>query len=476
MQNLEFKIQPWAHQLDGIERARSMRDFAFFFDMGTGKTATTINTIRHRYYEQAKVLKTLVLCPPVVCENWAREFDMHSWVGNKCLVLDGSGTERLAKLKEFSHEKPIVITNYEALLMEPVFNFLKKWQPEILVCDESQKIKAHNSKRTKLAAKLAKDSLHNYILSGTPILNSAQDIFGQFLVLDRGETFSTNFTGFKHRFFFDANAGMPSHKYFPSWEPRADTAQILNQLIYKKAMRVEKKTCMTLPPLVRTVINVPLSPKQQKAYAEMRKNFITFLNGEAVTAQLAITKALRLSQIVSGFVKTENDEEISFQDVPRLKALDEILENLNGQKVIIWACFHQNYRQIAEVCRKRGLGFAELHGAESLIGGSQKLSRQESIDKFQKDPACTVMIASPQAGGVGVNLTAAPVSIFFSRNFSLENDLQAEARNYRGGSEIHEKVTRIDLCTPNTIDELIMQALKDKVDLSNQILTLKDKL
>ena len=86
------------------------------------------------------------------------------------------------------------------------------------------------------------------------------------------------------------------------------------------------------------------------------------------------------------------------------------------------------------------------------------------------------MIANQGAGGIGINMTEASYSIFFSRNFSLEHDLQAEARNYRGGSEMHQKVTRIDLVSPGTIDELISEALANKQNMAEKILDWKDKL
>ena len=92
------------------------------------------------------------------------------------------------------------------------------------------------------------------------------------------------------------------------------------------------------------------------------------------------------------------------------------------------------------------------------------------MDRFRKDDSCRVMIANQGAGGAGINLVEASYSIYYSKGFSLEHDLQSEARNHRGGSEIHDKITRIDLVCPNTIDESINEALSNKQHVADRIL------
>jgi hypothetical protein len=96
------------------------------------------------------------------------------------------------------------------------------------------------------------------------------------------------------------------------------------------------------------------------------------------------------------------------------------------------------------------------------------------VELYNNDPSCRVCIGHPGSGGIGINLvnklSTQSYSIFYSRNFSLEYDIQAEARNYRGGSEHYEKITRIDLVATGTIDEQIMACLRDKKVISAQIL------
>ncbi len=458
----------WQHQLDAIALANNLPEFALFFDMGTGKTRTTIEILRHKYNLSDQILKTLILCPLIVTQNWPAEFLKFSKIPeHEVCVLNGTQTKRLELLeKSRAH---IFIMNYEGLLMEPLFSKLISWGVEILVCDESQKLKNITAKRTKKAILLAEKTSHRYLLSGTPILNSPMDIFSQYRILDNGKTFGKNFYIFRGQYFYDKNSGMPAQKHFPDWKIKSGAVDSMNKLIYTKAMRVKKEDCLDLPPLVKQTILTELAPTQQRLYAQMKKDFITFVQNmgkmEASVATLAITKALRLLQIVSGFIKTEDGNEITLADTPKLAALKELLEELApNHKVLVWAVFKENYVQIKRICEEAGIGYVEVHGG---ISEKQKF---EAVENFNQDEKLRVFIGHPGSGGIGINLVAASYSIFYSRNFSLEQDVQAEARNYRGGSEIHTKVTRIDLVVKDTIDELVQISLANKVEIGELML------
>lgn len=468
---LSFKRKPWEHQRKAIELALTKRDFALFMEMGTGKTATMINILRARYQEHKRVLRTVVLCPIVVCENWKREFFVNSQIGHLVHVLVGSQKQRLKQFQKIKDDRPfpIIVTNYEAMQMKELLQEILTWKPEVLVCDESQRLKNHTAVRSKMAYLIAKNTAYNYLLSGSPILNSPMDIFSQYRILDRGETFGTKFMEFRAKYFIDENAGMPGHKYYPGWEVRDERLGEINEGIYRKATRVLKSECLDLPDLVRQEVRVDLAPEQRRIYEEMKKDFLAFIGQDTVTAQLAIVKALRLQQIVSGYVKLDNGEELPLKENPRLEALADLLEDIPG-KTIIWANFRSNYGQIGGLLKRMKIPFTELHG------GVPAKERQINIDQFQNDPACRTIICNQQAGGIGISLVAASTSIFYSRNFSLEQDLQAEARNHRGGSEIHQKVTRIDLIARDTIDEVVLEALRNKLDLAERILELRNKL
>lgn len=465
---MKFKIQPWKHQLDVLERVKDLNQFAILAEMGTGKTGTLINILRYKFNERKKILKTLIITPPITISNWKVEWEKHSDVDlSKIVLLKGSEKDRIKKFTAAfeKQENFIAIMNYESTLMKDLFNILTLWKPEVLVLDESHKVKSLQSKRTKQIIKLSSIPQYKYLLTGTPILNSPMDLFSQFLILDGGETFGKNFWAFRGVYFVDKNAHMPSHKKFPNWQIKPGSLEKISKLMSSKSVSIKKADCLDLPPLVNETVRVEMTPEQSRMYAQMKKDFITFMNGEAVVATLAITKALRLMQISSGFVKTEDGDEISIEKTPKMEALKELLSELTvDNKVIIWAVWKENYSQIKKVCEELKIKYVEVHGDVT------EKNKQLNVDSFNNDETVRVFIGHPGSGGIGINLIVASYTIFYSRNFSLEQSLQAEARNYRGGSEIHNKITRIDIVTEGTIDELIVEKLQQKIKISEKVL------
>lgn len=472
-----FLVEPWGHQRTAFNRAVPQRAFGLFFEMGAGKTMTAINILRAWMGKEKRVLRTLVLGPPIVVQNWKREFETHSRIGKQVFCLEGPGKKRLEGLLKHGFDASVMtrqgavfVTNYESLLMKDLHAMLYKWQPEVIVFDESHKLKNPTAKRTKLATALADVAQYRLILTGTPILNTPMDIFSQLRVMDGGQLFGRNFFSFRAEYFYDKNAGMPKDKHFPLWLPREGSLDKMNAKIKPVSMVVKKQDCMDLPPLVRQEIPVELSKEQTKLYEAMKKDFIAYVNDKACVAQLAITKALRLQQIVSGFVTLEGENggertNVAIKDNPRALALRDLLEDITPTaKCLVWAVFRENYGAVRAVCEDLGIQFVEVHGEVPAA------KRQAAVDAFNTDPNIKVFLGHPGSAGIGINLVAAPYSIFYSRTFSLEQDLQAEARNYRGGSEIHEKVTRFDLVAKGTIDEVITAKLAAKIDISDKVL------
>lgn len=482
---MEYLVKPWLHQLEAIERARGKRGYGLFFEMGAGKTSTTINILREQYALKGRVLRTLVFGPPIVLHNWAREFSAHSKIPrSKVTVLHGPGSKRLNLFCEqgFDHDEPlgqVFITNYESLSMEDLFAAIVAWEPEVLVFDECHRLKDRTAKRSKLADKLANPGTPKdpqprplvYCLSGSPVLNDPMDIFWQFKILDGGKAFGKSFMEFRMKYFRDKNAGMAKQKYFPNWVPIQGAKEEIGKRMDQASMRVLKKDCLDLPPLVRKTILTEMTPPQAKAYKEMLQDLVTFFekDGEAhaAVATMALTKSLRLMQLASGYVKTDAGVELAVTDGwnPKQDALAELLAELTpNSKVLVWAVWRENYNHIRAVLDKLKIKFVEVHGD---VGDKQKFA---NVDSFTSDPEVRVLLGHPGSGGIGINLVAASYSIFYSRNFSLEQDLQAEARNHRGGSEIHEKITRIDLVTKDSIEEKIVEALARKQEIGNDVL------
>lgn len=490
---MEYLIKPWAHQLEAIERAKSLEGFALFFEMGAGKTGAAINILREKINQKQRFLRTLVFCPPIVIPNWKDEFLLHSKIkASQIHLLSGSGSKRL-KLFEAKRDEPgIFVTNYESLLLGstrvvegaglkkrthlvpgPLFQAFKAWRPEAIIFDESHKLKSGQASRSKLADALGNPAdspaPFKWLLSGSPVLNSPLDLFQQFKIMDGGKTFGRNFFMFRARYFVDQNAGMPKDRYFPKWVIAPGALEAINKLIFQSGMRVTKAECMDLPEEVSVTIKCGMTGPQAKNYKEMKQDFVTFMGQSAASATLAIVKALRLMQITSGFLSLDGQgEEMDVVKVPYVKtpkdeALVELLEELTPtSKVIVWAVWKENYARIADACRLLGVEFVEVHG------GISRTKQDENVARFKSDPKVRVFIGHPGSGGIGISLTCAPYSIFYSRTFSLEHWLQSRARNHRGGQR--ERVTHYDLVCEGTIDQLVQNKLANKFDMSEKLL------
>ena len=441
--------------------------------MGTGKTRIIIEILREKFNTRGAYIKTLIISPSAVTHKWRNEIGKYSKISlDKVHVLDGSLTER-AEL--YATKEGVFITNFEAFAFPKFHEAVLKQPPEILVIDESHRIKSFQAKRTKTLIKLslamerAHKAPNRYILTGSPVLNTQEDLFTQFFVLDGGKTFGQNYYAFRGKYFRDKNEYMPRAKHFPDWVPRQGAEEAIKALIAPVVVQADKNECLDLPPLLYTEVDVVLAPEQRRAYEEMKKEFIAFVESGVATANLAITKALRMQQILSGFLNLEGGGVHRFKDNPRADVLADLLSDiLPSEKVIVWSVFHEDYTTIRNICEKLKVQYAEVTGLTK--------DKQAELDRFEKDPDCRLMISSQSAGGTGTDMIAASTMIYFSKGYSLEHDMQSEARNYRGGSEIHEKITRIDLVARGTVDEIVLGALRDKKDLASRILQLRDYL
>ena len=464
---LKFSRALWSHQSEALDRFAKCSYAGLFHEMGVGKTTTSIGWLRLKFNQQNQILPTLIVSPVATLDNWQREFEINSpkKVFDETTILYGSAKKRIAAL--IGDERKIWITNPETFDMPEVVEILRTKKFKCLVVDEAHRFKNHRSKRFQALLKLADSIDMRMILTGTPILNSYLDLWAQFRLLDQGKTFGQNFFVFREKYFMDKNLSWKGKKqYFPNYVPKPGIEKDITEKISKLVSRVEKSACLDLPPLVKIHEYVPLSPEQERLYREMEEELITSVKYGDCVATNALVKVLRMLQILSGYIRIEGEAwqgEHKIKDNPRLKRLQELLEELTpNHKVIVWCVFNENYKSIKDICADLKIEYAELTG--------ETKDRKAQMDKFNNDPKCRVMISNPQAGGTGVNLIAASYAIYYSRSYSLGDRLQSEARNYRGGSEIHEKITLIDIVAKNTLDEDVLAALNRKEDFSNNIL------
>lgn len=464
------------YQKRDLVRFYHQNEMALFWEMGTGKTTEAISWLRIKYGQAKEVSPTLIVSPVATLYNWANEFKLNSpeKVWSEVFVpymrtkrTKYTNAERV-KLLETVPQK-IWIINPESFDNGELVAALRKRGFKNLIVDESQRFKGFKSKRFNNLLTVSDFIPNRAILTGTPILNTYLDIWAQFRILDQGKTFGRNFFVFREQYFEDKNAswkGKP--KYFPDFQPKPSTATDIAVKLETKSSRKRKEECLDLPPLVEVTHTVEMGKEQAKAYREMEEHLIAEVKSGVCSASNALAQVNRMLQILSGhlpveFLTSPEKHVVHFKENPRLDALAELLTELTPEhKVIVWTTYQASYEEIRKLLSGLKLEWAEIVG--------QTKDRQGELDRFQNDPKCRVMMSNPQAGGVGVNMIAASYAIYFSRSYSLGDRLQSEARNHRGGSEIHEKITLIDLVAKDTLDEIVLASLQRKENFSDIVL------
>lgn len=458
-------IDLFPHQQSAVEKARDVPNMALFFDAGTGKTATMIRILAEEYLPLPSIRPTLIFAPISVCPQWKTEFDRFSNVPQEhILVLTGTGAGRTKRLRaQMATGKPcIVVTNYEAVQIKEFYELLLKFSPEIVVLDESHRIKDSRSKRARRIYPLTLAARRKFLLTGTPVVNSLLDIFGQYKALDE-MVFGRSLVEFRERFFVDKNYGQ--FFSYPDWAPRPRASQEIGKLIAPTSVQAKRDECLALPPLQQIPVPIELSAAQKKAYAEMKKDFLTEINGMVSSSEFEMVKTLRLQQILAGFVQPdEKKEAVFFKDQPRLDALCDIVDSIGKEQFIVWTTFRPTYGKIGEALEKRKITFGFITGEQSAR------QKQDTLAAFKRGELQGI-VANPAAASEGLNLQEARYAIFYMRGYHLLHFLQSLARNYRSGSEnLHKTVCHYHLYARGTLDEVIAYALLHKEDMCKTVL------
>ena len=489
-----MKTEGMKHQLEGFERSRKRSYYGYLMEQGTGKTWLDMYDTEDKF-GRGRIDGLLVLAPRGVHTNWTR-IEIPTHMSAPCTTaawrsaMGVTEMKSVAKILERKGDKlRILAMNYDAVNTPKGFKFAKDFLESCnaakISADESQRIKSHDAKRTIKVLQLSADSICRRILSGTPITKNPGDAFSQFQFLQNGILGTDNFRAFFAEYAQLANAQNPTTQ--SDWafrkrieaNPRIAFAQIVardditGQPIYKNldklaalieahSYRVLKKDCLDLPPKVYQTRQFELSGTQMRAYKLMEEELRIQLEDGTIQPVHALSALMKLQQITSGYVMVPGRDEPMFvaEDNPRLELLMEIIEDIEG-KVIIWARFREEIAVVAAALRKIGKKVAEYHG------GIKERDREEYVDWFQKGDA-DVFLGNAQAGGMGLTLTAAETTIYYSNSFNNGDRLQSEDRNHRKGTK--NSILYIDLSCADTIDETIAKSLQMKTNMARAIL------
>jgi SNF2 family DNA or RNA helicase len=226
---------------------------------------------------------------------------------------------------------------------------------------------------------------------------------------------------------------------------------------------VTKDECLDLPDKVFVRRDIELTAEQKKYYDQMKLMALALVDGNLMSTNNALTQIMRLHQICCGHVKYDDGRQV---DIPnnRVNELLSTIEECNG-KIIIWANYRRDIENI-KVALQKEYGMTSV---ATYYGDTEAEERQEIVTKFQDmGSELRFFVGNPRTGGYGLTLTAAKTVIYYSNSFDLEVRLQSEDRAHRIGQT--SKVTYIDFISPNTVDEHIVKALRNKINIASQVL------
>lgn len=490
--SFQFKTTPYEHQRVVFERTKDEIAFGLFLDMGCGKSKVLLDTAAYLYCE-GKINGLVVLAPKGVYGNWVAEQDgqvithVHPDVMSRSKVFTWKSNHATKKFQESwakfletdKEDFAIFVMNAEALRSKPavrcMVDFLKSRQV-LLSVDEATIIKNYDAQVTQKIIRLGRGAKYRRILTGTPVTNSPLDIYAPYEFLDPQILGFSNFYSFRARYanLVKQQMGQRSIIVVNGFQRQDE----LRQKMETACVIMKKEDCLDLPEKIFFTRDVEMSPGQKRMYETMRRLSLAELKeGGIVTADIALTKLLRLHQITLGFISVADEDtgEVTEQAIddnggPRVQALLDALEEIGAEeKVIIWANYTYNIRTIAAALRAR----YEPRGANATIvevfdGSTPSEDRKSIVSRFQdKDDPLRYMVGNPRVGGFGLTLTTAANTIYFSNNFSLEIRKQSEDRIHRIGQT--RSTNYIDLRAPGTIDDKIVKALQRKHDLAEEL-------
>ena len=466
----KFKTPPYAHQLKALEMSWNKEVFAYFMEMGTGKSKVLLDNVA-MLYDKGKIDSVLIVAPKGVYKNWydseipihlAKHIDRNVvlWKAlitkEQKLKLDSLFEQNFTKLQ-------ILIMNVEALSTKKGLDFAHQFlnvKKALFTVDESTTIKNPGAKRTKNILNLSKLSKYRRILTGSPVTKSPLDLYTQCYFLDPFLLDFSSYYAFRNRYaeLRTANFSGRSVQVVTGYKNLAELAETLKSFSY----RILKDDCLDLPAKTFMKRVIQLTPEQKRVYSQMKSMALAELKGKTITTVNVITQLMRLQQITCGHFKADDG---SMQEIKnnRITELMNLLEEIEG-KAIIWAHWRHDITTIVREIEKEYPG-----SVMTYYGDTASDDRQKAIKEIQNpESKVRFLVGTPQTAGYGITLTGASTMIYYSNGYDLEKRQQSEARIDRIGQK--KPMTYIDILAEDTIDEKIVKSLRKKVNIATEIM------
>lgn len=479
----QFKSQPFKHQRELFEQTKDLAAYAVLWEQGTGKTKPTIDTAAY-LYEKGEIDAVIVVAPNGVHRNWRSDelpahlpdrlhpkVMVHVWDTKKANNVGVKNErDRLVKHRGF----PWLLISYDAFMTKTGKNFVWKFlrhRRVMYVLDEGHNIKTPAAKRTKAIVASGKYAPYRRLLTGTPIAQGPFDIYSQIRFLDEKfwlkygldsfRVFKFHFGDWITRAEFEEENG-----YDPGYDKLIEYKNIdeLYEILKTISSRVTKDDVLDLPPKLYSKRYFELNSEQARVYRDLRDEYeAEFEDGKRIDGALAITRLLRLQQVVCGYAQTDEDEPVRLlgNHNPLLELVEAECEGL-GHPAIIWCRFTKDIDQLMDVLGSSAVRYDGTLSDEEAE--RNKLAFQHGDKQW--------FVGNAQKGGSGLTLIRAKTVMYYSNSFNLIDRLQSEDRAHRIGQT--DPVNYIDFegLLPGggkTVSHHIIKSLRNKFDIAARI-------
>ena len=462
-----FKSKPFEHQRRGLKRLWKQGSGALFWEPGTGKTKTALD-FAAALYLKGDVERVLILCPINAMQVWPDQMEKHLGVMQSTLTPQGKVIEKAEQIREevewYGERKAplrFIILNYDAVIKRDkdwvIMKALEEYDADLLILDESQKVKSATTKRSKAAHRLGVRARQVCLLSGTPVSKNYLDLYSQIKVIDpliwrdpaKGDAMS--WTRFRYRY------GMWGG--YTGYELRGyQNLDDLQDRYRPWISTARKEDCLDLPPVTDEVIPIILNKSARAAYDSMAEDGMVVWKRHLIDAPIVLTKLLRLQEMTGGGVHDETGDVVDFQ-MDKMDVLKSLLDDLKEaqQKVIVFARFKWEMNAMK--------GLVDM----AIRGGVSHKERKEIVQSFRRSKEPKVLLIQIAAGEALDGLQdSCSHAVFYSTDYSWDHYVQARGRLDRQGQET--PVTFYHLHMVNTIDKLVWQALRDKKNLEKLVM------
>lgn len=456
--------------------------------MGSGKTVQVIRALMLLHDSGVQDLwPMVVVCPNSIKLTWLREFEQW-WPEIDTAVIDGNIAQRRQILAE---EHQVYVVNYEGLrshsrlapygsvrlrrchvcdpeLPDTAENAQHRceWCPKELnkmviktfVVDEAHRIKNPLAKQTRAVWQVGKTAQRRFAMTGTPIGDSPDDMWPILHLLDQYEhpdrgRYVDYFcqAGFNYFGALEILGLHPEHResFFKIIEPRF--RRLPKELILPQ-----------LPPVVRSVREITMGTRQERAYRDMERHMAAILDDELLLAPNPLTKLTRLMQFASACGRIEDNNVELIEPSCKIDALHDLLEELGDEPLVVASASKKLAKLTLASLERKGVSCG-------IISGDQDIYQRRAAEQDFQAGRVRVLVCVVAAAGEGLTLTRARHLVWLMRDWSMIKCEQMENRIHRIGSEQHETVEIIDLITFGTVEYRQRDVLAGKVERLEEI-------